>query len=174
MLMSSVTLLNYQVPRHSYIHAQLLSHVQLFAISWTVAHQAPMSMEFSFRQKYWSGLSFPPLGNLPDPEIEPTSPALAIRFYYYETTWEGWILRGLKRVTIHTKKIFFTSWHTCSKIRKWEIPNLLAFNWLNRIIDLPKFMERKNRLHLCEPSPQVKGTFISRWEKLLAAIFSIN
>ena len=88
MLMSSVTLLNYQVPGHSYIHAQLLSHVQLFAISWTVAHQAPMSMEFSFRQKYWSGLSFP-LGNLPDPEIEPTSPALASRFFYYQTTWEA-------------------------------------------------------------------------------------
>ena len=41
----------------------------------TVAHQAPLSMEFFSMQEYWSGLPFPPPGNLPDPEIEPTSPA---------------------------------------------------------------------------------------------------
>jgi len=42
---------------------------------WTVAHQAPPSMGFS-RQEYWSGLPFPSPGNLPDPGIEPRSPAL--------------------------------------------------------------------------------------------------
>ena len=42
---------------------------------WTVAHQAPLSMEFS-RQEYWSGLPFPSPGNLPDPGIKPGSPAL--------------------------------------------------------------------------------------------------
>ena len=42
---------------------------------WTVAHKDPLSMEFS-RQQYWSGLSFPSLGDLPDPGIEPGSPAL--------------------------------------------------------------------------------------------------
>ena len=42
------------------------SHVQLFTAPWTVAHQAPLSMEFS-RQEYWSGLLFPSPGNLPDP-----------------------------------------------------------------------------------------------------------
>ena len=42
---------------------------------WTVAHQAPLSMEFS-RQEYWSGLPFPSPGDLPDPEIKPESPAL--------------------------------------------------------------------------------------------------
>ena len=41
---------------------------------WTAAHQAPLSMEFS-RQEYWSGLPFPTPGTLPDPEIEPRSPA---------------------------------------------------------------------------------------------------
>ena len=45
------------------------------AIPWTVACQAPLSMEFS-RQEYWSGLPFPSLGDLPDPGIEPRSPAL--------------------------------------------------------------------------------------------------
>ena len=43
---------------------------------WTVAHQAPLSMEFS-RQEYWSELAFPILGDIPDPEIEPESPALS-------------------------------------------------------------------------------------------------
>ena len=171
--MPSVILLNYQVPSCSHIHAQLLNHVQLFTISWTVAHQVPVSMEFLFRQEYWSGLSFPPLGTLSDPGIEPTSPALASRFFYHQTTWEAWILHGLKGVTIDIKNIFFTRWQTCSKSRKWEIPNLLTFNWLNWIIDLPRFMERQSRLHLWDPSLQVKRTFISRWEKFLA-IFSIN
>ena len=41
----------------------------------TVAHQAPLSVEFS-RQEYWSGLPFPSPGDLPDPGIEPGSPAL--------------------------------------------------------------------------------------------------
>ena len=52
-----------------------LSHVRLFATLWTVAHQAPLSMGFS-RQEYWSGLPFPPPGDLFHPGIEPRSPAL--------------------------------------------------------------------------------------------------
>ena len=42
---------------------------------WTVARQAPLSMEF-FRQEYWSGWPFPSPGNLPDPGIKPGSPEL--------------------------------------------------------------------------------------------------
>ena len=56
----------------------MLNKVQLFTIPWTVAHQAPLSMEFS-RQEYWSGLPFPPPGDLLDPGIEPmfaVAPAL--------------------------------------------------------------------------------------------------
>ena len=48
-----------------HLHAQLLTLVQLFAILWTIALQAPLSMEFS-RQEYWRGLPFPPLGDLPN------------------------------------------------------------------------------------------------------------
>ena len=51
--------------------AGTLSRVQLFVTPWTVAHQAPLSMEFS-RQEYWSGLSFPSPKSLSDPGIEPT------------------------------------------------------------------------------------------------------
>ena len=54
--------------------AQLLSHVPFFVTSWTVACKAPLSMAFS-RQEYWSGFPFPPPGDLPNPGIEPTSPA---------------------------------------------------------------------------------------------------
>ena len=54
---------------------QLLSCVRLFATPWTVAYQAPSSMGFS-RQECWSGLPFPSPGDLPDPGIEPGSPAL--------------------------------------------------------------------------------------------------
>ena len=55
----------------SYSH----SFIQFFAIPWTVAHEAPLSMEFS-RQEYWSGLPFPSPGDLPNPGIEPGYPAL--------------------------------------------------------------------------------------------------
>ena len=46
-------------------------------LSWTVAHQAPLFMEFS-RQDFWSELSFPPPEDLPNPGIEPGSPALQV------------------------------------------------------------------------------------------------
>ena len=58
-------------------------HVQLFANPWTVAHQAPRPMGFS-RQEYWSGLPCPSPGDLPDPGIEPASPALADGFFTAE------------------------------------------------------------------------------------------
>ena len=47
---------------------------QLFVTPWTVAHQPPLSMGSS-RQEYWGGLPFPPPGDLPEPAIEPESPA---------------------------------------------------------------------------------------------------
>ena len=53
------------------------------ATTWTVAHQAPLSMEFS-RQEYYSGLPFPPPGDLPDPGTEPDSPALVGGFFTTE------------------------------------------------------------------------------------------
>ena len=55
--------------------AKSLSHVWLFVTLWTVALQAPLSMGFS-RQEYWSGLPFSSPGDLPNPGIEPGSPAL--------------------------------------------------------------------------------------------------
>ena len=66
--------------------ACILSHSVVsdsFATPWTVAHQAPLSMGFS-KQEDWSGLPFPPPGDLPGPGIEPASllsPALAGGFF---------------------------------------------------------------------------------------------
>ena len=57
-----------------------------FATPWTVACQAPLSMGFP-RQEYWGGLLFPSPGDLPDPGIEPMSPALAEIFF---TAWKAW------------------------------------------------------------------------------------
>ena len=48
--------------------------------SWTVAHQAPLSMRF-LRQEYWSRLSLTSPGDLPDPRIEPRSPAIVGSFF---------------------------------------------------------------------------------------------
>ena len=69
-----------------YVHDQSLSCVWLFVTPWTVACQAPLCMEF-LRQEYWSGLTFPPPGDLPNPETEPSSPAssaLSGRFFTTE------------------------------------------------------------------------------------------
>ena len=66
---------NKHTKRYSTLLVKSLSHIRLFATSWTVAYQAPLSMGFS-RQEYWSGLSLPSPGDLPDPGIEPGSPAL--------------------------------------------------------------------------------------------------
>ena len=54
-----------------------------FATSWTAAHQAPLSMGFP-RQEYWSGLSFPSPGNLPNPEIKSMFPELSGGFFTTE------------------------------------------------------------------------------------------
>ena len=58
----------------------VLRRVRLFATPWTVARQAPLSMGFP-RQEYWSGLPFLSPEDLPNPGIEPVSPALAGGFF---------------------------------------------------------------------------------------------
>ena len=75
-----------------YYYYRSYSLVSDSATPWIVAHQAPLFMGFS-RQGYWSGLPFPPPGNLPDPGIKPSSlrsPALAGGFFTTSTTWEAY------------------------------------------------------------------------------------
>ena len=67
----------------------LFSRVELFAVLWTVARQAPLSMGFS-KQEHWSGLPCLSPGDLPDPGIEPaslSSPTDAGKFFTTSATW---------------------------------------------------------------------------------------
>ena len=88
--------------------AQSLSQVWLSVTPWTVARQAPLSMEFS-RQEYWSGLLLLCPGNLPDPGIEPTSlesPALVCGYFTTNAAWEApkqWLAN--RKYSIGTWKI---------------------------------------------------------------------
>ena len=67
----------------------MLSYIQHFVILWTVAHQAPLSTEFS-REKYWNVLPFPTQGDLPDPRIEPVSlVSLALAGGFFNTASLG-------------------------------------------------------------------------------------
>ena len=73
---------------------------------WTTAYQALLSMEFS-RQEYWSGLSFPSLGDLPNPGIEPMSlepPALARGFFTTSPRRKQLVI--YTSVVVISKKIF--------------------------------------------------------------------
>ena len=83
------------------------SHVWLFVTLWTVAYQAPLTMEFS-RQEYWSGQPFPTPGDLPDTGIKPKplSPALAGRFFSTSATWEAGSLFTSSRMSY----FFFHIW----------------------------------------------------------------
>ena len=73
---------------------QLLSHVQLLETPWTVAHQAPLSMEFP-RQEYWSGLPFPS----PEEPMSLTSPALVGRFFTTSATWVAQLMERAHQKT---------------------------------------------------------------------------
>ena len=81
-------------------------HFLLFAILWTVACQAPLSMGSS-KHNYWSGLPCPPPGDLPDPGIELASlifPVLSGEFYTTSTIWEFPV--GIRSVKTQRKRTF--------------------------------------------------------------------
>ena len=97
-----------QIDRSACVCAQSLSHVQLFVTPETVARQVALSMEFS-RQGYWSGLPFPSPGDLTDPGIEPTSLALAGKFFTVETLRGTPILKGTSaKTSVNIITIFLT------------------------------------------------------------------
>ena len=80
------------------VKVKSLSRVRLSATPWTVAFQVPPSMEFS-RQDYWSGLPYPPPGDLPDPGIEPG--LLHYKQMLYRLRHQGsqaWRVRAIQRL----------------------------------------------------------------------------
>ena len=108
----------------------MLSQVRLSVTPWTVASQAPLSVDFP-RWRYWSGLPFPPPGDLPSPENEPTSPGLAGGFFITES-W------GRLRCLI---------WSVCSltywfidlkpKLSEWSADLLAVWPWASLPICIP-------------------------------------
>ena len=85
-------------PWPSSLQSWSLSCAQLFVTHWTVDHQVPLSMGF-LRQEYQSGLSFPSPGDLPDPGMEPVSPALQVDSLPAKLSGKPLsVLRGLIRV----------------------------------------------------------------------------
>ena len=89
--------------------AQSLSSGQLFVTLCTVAHQDPLSMEFS-RQDYWSGLVFPIPGALPDPEIELVFPQIPATCVSSISCTGRWILyHGAICGTLSVPQIIFNS-----------------------------------------------------------------
>ena len=102
-----------------YIYVCMLSHVQLFVIPWTVAHQAPLSKEFS-REEYQSGSTFPAPGNLPDPGSEPLSPMSPVKAGRFFTT-----LPPRKPVCVCVCVCVY-NWITL--LYTWNIVNQLYFN----------------------------------------------
>ena len=76
--------------RHLCVGVCPCSMVSDSEILWTEAHKASLSMGFP-RQEYWSGLPFPPPGDLSAPGTKPTSPALAVGFFITWATWEAHI-----------------------------------------------------------------------------------
>ena len=93
-----------------HVHACSVTLVMSDSVTlWTVACQTLLSMGFS-RQEYWRGLSCPPPGVFPDPEIEPRSPALAGRFFTSEPPGKSlktgilqrkwWIFHNDKRMNV--------------------------------------------------------------------------
>ena len=90
-----------------------LSHVRLFATPWTVVCQTPPSMGFS-RQEYYSGLPFPSPGDLPNPGIEPRSPAL------WADAFTLWAIREVQKNTPNVR--INAGWHSVSMTshnREW-------------------------------------------------------
>ena len=86
------------------VKVKSLSRVRLFAIPWTIAHQAPPSTGFS-RQKYWSGLPFPSPGDLPNPGTESRSLTLQADALTSEPPGKGSEVKSLSHV-----QLFGTPW----------------------------------------------------------------
>ena len=112
----------------SFFEVKSRSHVQLFVTPWTVAYQAPPSMEFS-RQEYWSGVPFPSPGDIPKPGIETGSAALrteAIAGRHF-TVWavrEAW---WFSEASLKIKQNFAKLSKFCLHFKVWLL-------WINSVI----------------------------------------
>ena len=107
-----------------------LSRVRLFATPWTEAYQAPPSMGFS-RQEYWSGLPFPSPGDLPDPGIEPGSPAFQADALTSEPPGKPYMFYMLSKI-LATWELFLVAepYHSLNVPEFVSCNNFLYICWL--------------------------------------------
>ena len=105
--------------------AQSLSHVWLFVTLWTVACQAPLSIGFS-QQEYWSGLPFPPPGNLPEPGIEPMSPVLTGRFFSTVPSGESLVTQFSSVQLLSCIWLFAIPWTAASQACSSPAPSVYS------------------------------------------------
>jgi len=132
------------------------SFVWLFVIPWTVAHQALLSMGFSW-QKCWSGWPSPPTGDLSDPGMEPESimsPALAAMFFTTSATWEA---HNWRLISINSLPLEVAEW-----------PSLGQCDSRGPAGDSESFLtDRRGRAHESTllPSPRLPSlnTFVRIW-----------
>ena len=105
-------------------HAQLLSHIWLFAIQWTIACQSPLSVKF-FRQEYWSELPFSSPGYLRGPGIESASLALHAGYLLLshlilrDKIWKEWKMMSTRLIFLFTLSAF--SLYVFALNRKFKI-----------------------------------------------------
>ena len=115
------------------------SRVRLCATTWTITRQIPLSMGLS-RQEYWSGLAFPPSGDLLDPGVEPatlSSPALAGGFLTTSATWETPIHIYIPVLSICPSIIYQT--HTLYSHMFWST-HLILFYFIKKHAELLKLI----------------------------------
>ena len=106
---------------------ELVSRDQLCVSPWTVARQASLSMGFS-REEYWSGLPFPPAGDLLNSGMEPVS-CIAGRFCIVSATREANVSNV--KETLENIKLLPFSWYFSfnSLLQRQKIKPNLSANW---------------------------------------------
>ena len=134
---------------------------------WTVARQAPLSMGFS-RQEHWSGLPCPPLGDLPEPEIEsryPVFPALAGRIFTNSATWGK-------------HSVQFSCSVMSDSVTPWTVAHQASPSITNsRSLPKPMSIEPgmpSNHLILCHPSPFPPVFNLSQHQDLFQSVSSLH
>ena len=149
-----------------------LSRAPLFETPWTVACQAPLSMGFS-RQEYWSGLPFPSPGDLPNPGIEPGSPALQADSLLAEPREEvtkvgllRWL--GIEPGQLFGRQLCSPLYRQCSLnytqifyiVNKWLIKAVKELNWKDGCMCAKSLQSCPTLFNLVDcslPGPSVHG-----------------
>ena len=143
-LLSYIFLLLETVPAHNvcvcvgaHVCTYMLSHVWLFVTPWAIACQALLAIGFT-RQEYWSGLPFPPPGDLPNPGIKPTCLVLSFigRLIFYDYCHLG-SLQHITSANKHSSSEWKNVWLPCSNnfydFSKTSEYSTNSFTWPTRI-----------------------------------------